>query len=103
MLVLGVEQKLNLVDRTGVVFEAAHDGRIDANAVSVSGLLHEVSNRPEFRNTVIANSSLRTLREPGQHDIVLSGNWSGRADNLVDGIVAQSSALGEVAALIFAA
>ncbi len=32
-LVLGFEQQFNLVDRAGVVFEAAHDGGIDQNAI----------------------------------------------------------------------
>src|SRR5262249_51168221 len=57
-LVLRLERQLHLVDRAGVILEAAHDRRIDADAVAVATLLHQLGDRLQLGNAFIAAPGL---------------------------------------------
>src|SRR5262249_46808601 len=46
------QRQFDLVDRTGVVFEAAHDGRIDLNSVVISCGRYYFLHHPKFCNTL---------------------------------------------------
>src|SRR5215472_13786245 len=48
LLVLCLQQQLNLKNRAGVIFEAAHDRRIDTNATFVTASSCKIRNRAEF-------------------------------------------------------
>ena len=103
VLVLHLEGQLGLVDRAGVVFEAAHDGGVDGDAVLVTGGGDE---RSDFRQFIGSFEATRG----GADDLaqVLDRRGIVRAlgvregEHAVDGIGLEPGALGEIAALVLA-
>src|SRR3984893_4965328 len=57
LVVLGFESQLNLVDRTGVVFEAADNGLVDSDAIAVLGRFYEVSELAKFSKALLGGSA----------------------------------------------
>ena len=105
VLVLDLKGQLGLVDGAGVVFEAAHDGRVDDDAVAIARGVHQRGDLREFADAFsptggpahdlaqvldASSAPVRALRgREGQHTL--------------DGARREAGALGEVAALVLAA
>ncbi len=92
LLVLGVEQQLNLVDRTGIVFETAHDRRIDLDAILA--IITRGDQLPDLIELGLAFGC-----ESG-----IAGRLAfGERNDLVDRVRRKLCALGEITTLVLAA
>jgi hypothetical protein len=105
VLVLHLKGQLRLVDGAGVIFEAAHHGRIDHHAsVAIAARREKRRHFGEFGDALASARAFpdRRAKTPERRVVVVAPG-GGERQNAVDGGRGEIGALGEIAGLVLAA
>src|SRR5690606_23790415 len=110
LFILHLEVQLDLENRAGVIFEAAHHGVVENNFAAETGPADEAENRGEFLHT--GKTGFGTADKAGQgvdggNDVFIAAALDARSGNAAFGIgddrldlgFGETSALGEITAL----